>query len=1028
LDINGATDISADKMSLMEPDAASKKKFHKELTESETNFRIVADFTYDWEYWISPDGVIIYCSPSSKRITGYEPQEFVNRPQLLHEIIHPEDQPLLGDHFQKIDAEDANYLEFRIINRKGDVRWISHACKSVFDENNQYLGCRVSNRDFTDQKLAETALKKSEEKYRNLFETITQGVIYRDSEGRITSMNPAAEKFLGYNLEDIINKKIEDPIWKAIHEDGTEFPPETHPAIVALKTGKTVKDVVIGIEKPWQEGYTWLNIQAIPLFRPGEEKPHQVYTIFEDISSEKQAEESLKDAKLSYENLFFNDMVGLAYCKVVNNPSEPLDFVFIEVNNTYESFSGLTREKVVDKTISQILPNLDQSRIDLLANVGITGESIKYEQYEPHFKRWFDMSIYSPKKGYFVIIFLEISERKNVENTLRETQEKLSLLFEMLPIGVSIINQDREVIDANPALEQILRLSREEIINGKHKGRKYITPDGEEMIEDEFPSSKILQSRDQIKEAEIGITIEDGQTIWTNVKATTLPFPDWKGLVLTSDITKRKEAEKALKKSEKNYRELIDNSLVAIFRTNLQGDILFANEAMAKIFHYDSVEQLKEDNIVKLYQNQEQRNLIIQKLKNDGQLSDCEVEMVDKYGKIIHVLVSLNLEGAVITGMFMDITRSKIAEQNLRESEERYRSLFNQMTEGFAVHEIVCDKEGVPVDYRFLDINPSFEKLTGLKREKVLGNLKSQVVPNDKVDWAKIYGIVALTGHPIHFEDYSDTLKRYYDINAYSPKPNHFATIFTDVTERKMAEENLKITLKQLEKSNYDLEQFAYVASHDLQEPLRMISSFLQLLQRRYENDLDKDANEFIDFAVDGASRMQELINDLLEFSRLNTKKIEFKEVDMKGVLDQVKFESKIMIDQNDAHVTHGPLPIIHADYSQMKQLLQNLITNGIKYHGPEKPKVHVTAQRDGDNWLFSVSDNGIGIEENQRDRIFKIFQRLHGRDEYEGTGIGLAIAKRIVERHDGIIWVESNPEGGSTFYFTIPRRISHAS
>lgn len=1012
-------------MSLMEPNA-TKKRLHSELEENEANFRIVADFTYDWEYWISPDGRIIYCSPSCKRITGYEPQEFVKRPQLLHEIIHPEDQPLLGDHFQKIDAEDANYLEFRIINREEDVRWISHACKSVFDENNQYLGCRVSNRDVTDEKLAEKALKKSEEKYRTLFETMTQGVIYRDSKGRITSMNPAAEKIMGYKVDDIVNKKIEDPIWKAIHEDGTEFPAETHPAIVALKTGKTVKEVVIGIERPWQEGYTWLNIQAIPLFRPGEVKPHQVYTIFEDITPEKQAEEALKDVKLSYESLFFNDMVGLAYCKVVNIPHEPLDFIFIDVNNTYESFSGLTREKVVGKRISQLLPNLDQSRIDLLANVGLTGESIKYEHYEPHFKRWFDMSIYSPKKGYIVIIFLEISERKNVENSLRETQEKLTLLFETLPIGVSIIDQDRKVIDANPALEQILRLSQEEIINGKHRRRKYIRPDGTEMREDEFPSSKILQSGNQIKEAEIGITTEDGQTIWTNVKATALPFPDWKGLILTSDLTQRKNAEKALKESEKSYRELVDNSLVAIFRTNLQGDILFANEAMASIFHYDSVDQLKKDNIVKLYQNQEQRNLIVQKLKKDGQLSDCEVEMVDKYGKITHVLVSLNLEGAVITGMFMDITRSKIAEQNLRESEERYHSLFNQMTEGFAVHEIICDKEGVPVDYRFLDINPAFEKLTGLKREKVVGKLKSEVLPNDTVDWAKIYGIVALTGHPIHFEDYSDTLKRYYEIDAYSPKPNHFASIFTDITERRMAEENLRVTLKKLEKSNYDLEQFAYVASHDLQEPLRMISSFLQLLQRRYENDLDEDANEFINFAVNGASRMQELINDLLEFSRLNTKKIDLKEIDTKEALDQVIFESKMMIDKNNALITHGPLPIISADYSQMKQLLQNLITNAIKYHGPEKPRVHVTAQRDGGDWLFTVSDNGIGIEENQRDRIFKIFQRLHGRDEYEGTGIGLAIAKRIVERHDGRIWVESNPEGGSTFYFTIPQGVNY--
>lgn len=892
-------------MSLIKPVVDVKKKGPSDLPEEETNFHILADFTYDWEYWIAPSGRLIYCSPSCERITGYSPQNFKENPRLLHEIIHPDDQPLLGEHFQKTYPEDeTKYLEYRIKTRNGDVRWISHACKSVFDENNKYLGCRVSERDVTDQKWAEMALQKSEEKYRTLFETMTQGVLYQNTDGHITSMNPAAEVILGYDMEEILNRRSNDPLWGAVKEDGTEFPGEEHPARVALKTGKTVKDMVMGIKNPLKDGYTWLNIDAIPLFRPGEEEPYQVYTSLEDITS-----------------------------------------------------------------------------------------------------------------------------RKEVEEALIEKEGKFRVLFKTIPLGVSIIGQDREVIDVNPALENILQLSKEQLLTGKHEKRKYIKTDGNELKADEFPSSRVLQGEGEVvKESKIGIIKEDGDHIWTNVIARSLPFPDWKALILTLDITQPKASEEALKESEKNYRELVDNSLVGVFKTNLEGEILFTNEALVRILGYDSVEELQGNNIANLYKNEEDRISLLQELKKYGSLADYEVEMVGKTGQDITLLISANLEEGVISGMFMDITRGKLAEQKLRKSEERYRSLFNQMTEGFAVHEIICDQEKEPVDFRFIDINPAFEKLTGLNREKVVGKLQSEVVPDDNVDWAKIYGKVALTGQPIHLEDYSDTLKRYYDIYAYSPKPNQFATIFSDITERKVAEGNLQVTLERLEKSNYDLEQFAYVASHDLQEPLRMITSFLQLLQRRYGEKLDKDANDFIGFSVDGAARMQKLINGLLTFSRLNTKPIEFKEINTEKVLEQVTFESKIFIENNNALITHDPLPAISADYSQMVQLFQNLIVNAIKYRGPQRPKIHVSAKREGKGWLFLVQDNGMGIEKNQSNRIFKIFQRLHGRDEYEGTGIGLAIAKRIVERHGGTIWVESEPGNGSTFYFTIPQEVNYES
>ena len=249
-----------------------------------------------------------------------------------------------------------------------------------------------------------------------------------------------------------------------------------------------------------------------------------------------------------------------------------------------------------------------------------------------------------------------------------------------------------------------------------------------------------------------------------------------------------------------------------------------------------------------------------------------------------------------------------------------------------------------------------------------------------------------------------------------------FAAFVRDVTERKRAEQELARRAEELARSNADLEQYAYVASHDLQEPLRMVASYTQLLARRYKGKLDADADEFIDFAVDGATRMQHLIQDLLSFSRVTTKGKELQVTDSRAACDQAIANLRAAIAESGTVVTIGSLPTVRADTTQLTQLFQNLIGNAIKYRNECKPEVQVAAIPLEDRWVFSVQDNGIGIEPQYFERIFQMFQRLHTRKEYTGTGVGLAICRKIVERHGGKIWVESQPGKGSAFLFTIRR------
>jgi len=245
-----------------------------------------------------------------------------------------------------------------------------------------------------------------------------------------------------------------------------------------------------------------------------------------------------------------------------------------------------------------------------------------------------------------------------------------------------------------------------------------------------------------------------------------------------------------------------------------------------------------------------------------------------------------------------------------------------------------------------------------------------------------------------------------------------------DISVRKSSEEHLVKTVGELKRSNDELQQFAYVASHDLQEPLRMVASYTQLLAQRYKGRLDSDADEFIAYAVDGSTRMQGLIQDLLSYSRAGTNAKVLREISSEGALKEALASLRVTIEESGAVVTYDSLPAITTDGTQLAQVFQNLVGNAIKYHGGQVPRVHISALKNGGNeWMFSVRDNGLGIDPQYFDRIFILFQRLHGPTKFKGTGIGLAICKKVLEGLGGRIWVESQLEKGSTFYFTLPGR-----
>jgi len=367
------------------------------------------------------------------------------------------------------------------------------------------------------------------------------------------------------------------------------------------------------------------------------------------------------------------------------------------------------------------------------------------------------------------------------------------------------------------------------------------------------------------------------------------------------------------------------------------------------------------------------------------------------------------------------------AETAARQSEERFRLL----VEGARDYAIfMLDPGG-----RVSTWNPGAERMKGYSAVEIIGEHVSRFYPAEDVKRGLPDAQLRTAAREGRFESEGWRVRKdgsQFWANAIltALRDGHggllgFAEVTRDMTERKRAEDELRRTGRELARSNAELEQFAYAASHDLQEPLRAVSGCVELLQRRYEGQLDARADELISHARAGAARMRDLINDLLAYSRVSTRGGALAVTDCNLALDTALANLSVAIRESGAVVTKDQLPTVMADSTQVTQVLQNLLSNAIKFRAARPPEIHVGVERNGGAWLFSVRDNGIGMEAVYSDRIFKVFQRLHTRREYSGTGIGLAICKKIIERHGGRIWVTSQPDQGSTFHFTIPERRS---
>ena len=483
-----------------------------------------------------------------------------------------------------------------------------------------------------------------------------------------------------------------------------------------------------------------------------------------------------------------------------------------------------------------------------------------------------------------------------------------------------------------------------------------------------------------------------------------------------------------LRVSENRFRSSFEFAATGMALGATDGRFLRVNRALSEITGHSKAELLGLGYHGLLHPDDRADAQHLQAvLSGDTPVYQAEQRYLHKLGHPVWVIVSVSPvrdDGGVqyFIAQVQDISARKLTEQALLASEEKNRLVITTAADAF----VAINEEG-----RVVDWNPQAEVVFGWKRQEAISQDAAELIIPPEFRDAHRQGLAhfVATGR-------SKVLGRRLELQGQrrdgTPFPVEltvapipfgnrylFGAFVRDISDRRLQERALTEKTAELERSNEELEQFAYVASHDLQEPLRSVSGFLQLLSRRYSGRLDADADEFIRFAVDGAARMQVLIQDLLSYSRVGTRAKVFMPVAMEAVLTRALANLREAVAERQAVITHDPLPEIWGDEVQLTQLLQNLIGNALKFTH-EAPRVHLGATRDGECWRFAVRDNGIGIAPEYAERVFVIFQRLHGRGEFEGTGIGLAVCKKIVERHGGNIGVEPGPGGGSVFYFTL--------
>ncbi len=867
------------------------------------------------------------------------------------------------------------------------------------------------------------ALRRSEERYRALVDGTAAGVVLQDTHGSIVAANPTARRILRLSEESASPRESAT----VLRDDGTPFPADQHPTMVALATGRPVHGVMMGLR--WEDGdTTWIEINADPIRHAAGGQLDGVVCSFFDVTARRAAEEALRRETHYLRLLMSSATDGIHILDEYGRLFLASESFFTMLGYTAEEGPGL----IVTDWDAQLSEEELKARIPLLLHSAAVFETV-------HRRR--DGSLLDVEVSvrgveiegarYLYAASRDISERKRAEAALARETAHLQALLKTASDGIHILDEEGNLVEASDSFFAMLGYDRE-------TAPKLNVRDLDAQATPAELSANVRRQIDVPEMFETRHRRRDGSVIDVEINCHGIEIGGSVYLFASSrDITGRKQTEERLRESEARFRAVVEATTDLVWETDTTHRFTWFATTSGKVLGYEVQELVgrcpwdiasNHHHVEAMVWQQHMEDLAARMpfrgfrfwmVTGDGGerwFSMSGSPRFDDGGQFLGY-----------RGIGTDITSEAETELRLR--------MLSTAVEQSPVSVVITDPDGTIVY-----VNERFTAVSGFSAAEAIGQNSRILASGQTPDYiyAEMWAVIG-DGRKWNGDLRNRTKdgRLYWEAVMIAPVFNderqivYYVAIKEDITYRKEAEARIAETTQLLERqslklrqTNQELEQFAYVASHDLRQPLRMISSYLGLIRKRLAADLDEDLGAFFGFAMDGAKRMDQLILDLLDYSRTGRRTNPFEPVALSEVLAEAQLFLEVAIAEAGAEVTvAADLPTVSGDRGELVRLFQNLIGNAVKYRAKDRaPKIEVTCEEDTTEWVLSVQDNGIGIAPEDRERAFGIFQRLVGKDDFEGTGIGLAVCKKIVETHGGRIWIESEPGVGSTFKLALPK------
>lgn len=828
----------------------------------------------------------------------------------------------------------------------------------------------------------------------------------KDTRNTIVNINSKAAELEGKKISELVGKSAFDLYPKELAEKYWEDDLEVVNARKALPS-RVEKHFAPGTGEEY-----WLKVEKIPIISSNG-KVTGVVAIASDITEQKKSEENLFKMSEEFRMIFETspDAIFWADAQTGN---------IINCNKQAEKLIEAPREAIIgshhtilhpqDKLEEYLLkfkssinePSAGDTDADVISFKG----KITKVKISTAFVKVGDKNIVQG-------IFRDITAQIKSEAALKESEERYRLLAQNSLDMISRHAKDGMYLYASPASIDILGYTPEELL---HKSAfDFINTQEVPRIRESLES--ILDNK-SIDTVFYQLKHKSGRLVWVETKSKTIR--NEKGevievIALTRDISDRKQMELSIAEQGKSLSTIVNNVPVVLFQINSMGIFtLSEGKGLEKI-------GLKPGQVVGMSAYDVYKDFpdIVDQIKRaiNGELVHALIDVNSIIFEVSYTPVkSPDGKIASILGMAIDITERKQVEDALKENEQRFRTLFESMAEGVALHELVFNEEGTPVNYRILEVNPSYTLHTGIDHRTSKNLLATDLYGTTTPPYFEEFTAVALTGQSYHYETYFPPLDRYFRISVVSPGKNRFATVFEDVTAQKRRE-------KELKDKNSELERFTYTVSHDLKSPLVTIKGFLGMLEQDISANSKENVEDDMKRIKAATDKMSDLLNDLLELSRVGRIINPPVLVSMGDLIsDTIEILDGIIKQQNATIEVQENMPEISVDKQRMKEVWQNLIENSIKFRTQNDPVIHISFEEEGELYIFSISDNGIGLDEKYYETIFGLFNKLDNKTE--GTGIGLALVRRIIDVHGGQIWAESNESGqGLRIRFSIPKK-----